>query len=317
MDLSIIIVNWNTKELIEDCIHSINMGPKIHSYEIIVVDNGSKDQSVEMIKKKFPEVILIENNTNIGYSKANNLGIKRSRGDYICLLNSDTLILNSALEKIVSHLKNDSKVGSATCMLLNPDGSTQFGSALGEPNLTYFLSVETGLYKFFPKSQIWGRPLLSYKDHRYPHEIEVCPSAIIIIKKQVFKDVGLLDENIFFGVIDWDFSLRVRKKGWKQYFYPDAYVLHYGGKSKAPISERLLVEDINARYYYFLKHYGESRTNILKLIIVMASFVKIIYFTIMLVTRFSKIPKNSIKDRINSYITKTKVSLSMIQFKIY
>lgn len=280
MDVSIIIVNWNTKDLIQDCIYSIHIGLNKYTYEIIVVDNGSKDNSLEMIKAQFPEVILIENSENIGYSKANNQGIKKSKGDFICLLNSDTLILDNALEKIVGHLKKDPKVGSATCLLLNPDGSSQFGSALGEPNLIYFFSVETGLYKYFPRSKIWGRPLLSFKDHRYPHEIEVCPSAIIIIKKQVIKDVGLLDEKIFFGVIDWDFSLRVRKKGWKLYFYPDAYVLHYGGKSKKPISEMLLIEDIRARYYYFLKHYGVPKTNVLKLMIVLASLVKISIFTL-------------------------------------
>jgi GT2 family glycosyltransferase len=310
MDLSIIIVNWNTKELLRECILSIGIGVKKFDYEIIVVDNGSEDHSVKMIKQCFPEVILIENSENIGYSKANNIGIKKSSGKYICLLNSDTLIINNALEKIVSHLEKDLTIGTATCLLVNPDGSKQFETAFGEPNLLYFLSVETRLYKFFPKSRIWGKPFLSYMDHRREHELEVCPSAVIVIRREVIDQVGLLDENIFFGIIDWDYSYRVRQKGWKQYFFPDARVLHYGGKSKKPILKKLLIEDTIARYYYFLKHYGAAKTNILRGIIVISNLIRICISLFSYAIKPKQLFKEDIKVRMISYLIKIQVSLS-------
>lgn len=278
IELSIVIVNWNTKKILLDCLHSIYKETKAFTFEIIVVDNGSVDGSAESVKRKYPTVKVIENETNIGYSKANNQGIRVSTGKYVCLLNSDTIVLGNALEKMVAFLDQNDFVGAVTCLLINPDGSPQIGSALGETNLLYWLSVETGLYKKYPNSRIWGKPFLSYLDQSITHEIEVCPSAAIIIRKKVFKNTGLLDEKIFFGTIDWDYSLRMRKKGWKLYLFQESKILHYGGKSKNAIRKELIYKDYRSRFYYFKKHYGIFKMNIFRLLIMVSSTIKIFYF---------------------------------------
>lgn len=315
MVLSIVIVNWNTKDLLRDCLSSIFHETKDILFEIIVVDNGSTDGTVDMVRKHFSNVTLIENKKNIGYSKANNQAIKISTGRYVCLLNSDTVILENALSKMVRLLDGRHDIGATTCLLINPDGSHQFGSALGETNLLYMLSVETGLYKKYPKNRIWGKPFLSYLDHSKAHELEVCPSAVIIIRREVFETVGLLDENIFFGVIDWDFSYRVRKWGWKLYFDPDSKVLHYGGKSKSPISQQLLVRDYECQYYYFWKHYGVFRMNLFRFLLIISSTIKLFAYLIIHKFKKDKTAFGKAKELINNHCTRLKVSFSSLSFK--
>ena len=197
MDLSIIIVNWNTKKILKKCLRSIYKETKNILYEIIVVDNGSNDGSIRMIKNNFPSVNLINNIENIGYSRANNIGIKKACGKYVCLLNSDTIIIKNALEKLVRFLDDNKEAGGVICQLLNKDGTPQFATAYGEVNLIHIISVETGLYRKFPHSKLWGKPLLSYLDRTRTNEIEVCPSVAITLRKRIMNQIGFLDENIF------------------------------------------------------------------------------------------------------------------------
>jgi len=314
MDLSIVIVNWNTKMLLRDCILSISKFERYLNYEIIVVDNGSKDGSIEMIKFDFPFVKLIENETNRGYSIANNQGIKISRGRYICLLNSDTLVLKNALSKMILFLDRRLEVGAATCQLLNCDGTKQFASAYGETNLIYMISVESGLYKKFPNSKIWGKPLMSYENHSFAHEIEVCPSVAIFIRKEVINNVGMLDQNIFFGSIDWDYSYRIRKKGWKLYFNPEAKIIHYGGKSKTPIKKELLIKDYKSKYYYFWKHYGYFNMNLYRLLILISSIIKITVFIGIYIFKKKNYEKKIYRNKINEYILRLRSCFSTLRF---
>jgi GT2 family glycosyltransferase len=314
VDLSIIIINWNTKALLKDCLCSVFCETKDISFEVIVVDNGSTDGSAMSIRQNFPNVRLIENQKNLGYSAANNQGIKLSKGRYICLLNSDTVILENAISKLTNFLDEKPEIGAATCLLLNPDGSPQFGSALGETNLLYMLSVETGLYRIFPKNRIWGRPFLSYLDHEKPHELEVCPSAVIVIRREVIEKVGLLDENIFFGVIDWDYSYRIRKYGWKLYFYPFSRVIHYGGKSKKPIRYELLKKDYKSQFYYFHKHYGQFHMFLFRLLIMLSSSIKLLLSLYIDFLKKKKINAFIKNNKTNNHWTRLKISFSSLSF---
>ena len=318
MELSIVIVNWNTKNLLEKCLLSIYRNVRNIKFEIIVVDNGSTDGSPKMVRDCFTEVLLIENKMNRGYSKANNQGIKKITGEFICLLNSDILVFENSIEKMVSFLKANGKVGATSCMQINPDGSEQFGTALSEPNLAYLISVELSLYRLFPKSRLWGRPLLSYIDHKKPHEVEVCPSAVIVMKREMVREVGLLDENIFFGAIDWDYSYRARKMGWLLYFYPDSRVVHYGGRSKKPIKRKLMAIDNRSQYYYYWKSYGRFRMNIFRWLLIICDSFKLIASLVylLLIPKKMKIP-GRIMDRIETYTIRLRISLSPLSFNHY
>ncbi len=319
MDLSIVIVNWNTLDLLRDCLESVFKETAGIRFEVIVVDNGSTDGSIEMVKKDFPDVRLIENHENRGYSTANNQGIELAEGRYICLLNSDTVIIDNALAKLNQFLDGNAEAGAITCLLVNPDGSPQFGSALGETNLLYMLSVETGLYKKFPKSRVWGKPFLGYLDHSKTHELEVCPSAVITIRREVFENTGLLDENIFFGTIDWDYSLRMRRKGWKLFFLPEAKVLHYGGKSKDPIRKELLYKDYVSRFYYFWKHYGWVQMNMYRLLILLMSICKLVFiFPLMFYSKLSYGLGEKYEqawNQRNKHLMRLQICLSWFDFK--
>ena len=313
MDLSVIIVNWNTRELVEACIESIFEETRGISFEVIVVDNGSEDGSQASIERRFPCVVLIENRLNVGYSKANNQGIEESSGRYVCLLNSDTVVIDNALGKLVEFLDERPKAGAASSLLMNPDGSFQIGSALGETNLLYMISVGTGLYELFPESRTWGKPFLSYLDHSRMHEVEVCPSAAVAVRREVFADVGLLDECIFFGTVDWDFSYRMRRNGWELYHFPESKVIHYGGKSKGPIEKELMDRDYRSRYHYFRKHYGVLQMNIFRVMTIMFSSSKMLFSLLILL--FGRHDQERVlreRDRFTTHRCRLKVSLSSI-----
>lgn len=319
MDLSVVIVNWNTLDMLRDCLVSVFQETRNILFELIVVDNGSTDGSSEMVRQEFPNVRLIVNQENTGYSKANNQGIELAAGRHVCLLNSDTRIIDNALGGMVCFLDMYPAVGAVTCQLVNPDGSPQFGSALGETNLLYMLSVETGLHKRYPESRIWGKPFLSYMDHSRTHELEVCPSAAIVIRREVFEKTGLLDENIFFGTIDWDYSLRMRKSGWKLYFFPDAKIMHYGGRSKKPIKKMLLGKDHRSRFYYFRKHYGILQMNIYRMLIILSSSSKLIITIFSLLLRKIIVGpesiNNHVRGRINGHMTRLRICFSSLNFE--
>lgn len=228
--LSIIIVNFNTYRYLENCLNSINKsGPIINNIEIIVVDNASKDNSVKFIKRHFPHIQLIKNNKNIGFAKANNQGISRSRGKYILLLNPDTVVNKNTLPETLSFIEKHVNMGVATCKVVLPNGQLDDACHRGFPTPWNAFCQFSGLASLFPHSLFLNGYHLGYRQMERIHEIDSCTGAFMLVKKNVGKKIGWFDEDYFWYGEDIDFCYRIKRERYKIIYYPFVSVLHYKG----------------------------------------------------------------------------------------
>lgn len=233
MDLSIIIVSYNTRQLTSECLDSLckNVSKKI-TYEVIVVDNASKDDSVEYIKKHYPEVKIIASFENEGFSRANNHGVKISKGRYVLFLNSDTVVYKDSLEKMVQFMDEHKDAGAATCFLEIPTGEVDDAAHRGFPTPWNSLTQFSGLSKIFPNSMLFNGYHMAWRDLKTKaHEIDALAGAFMIVRREAGEDVLWWDEDYFFYGEDLDFCYQLKEKGWKIYFVPEVKVLHYKGMS--------------------------------------------------------------------------------------
>lgn len=232
-DLSIVIISYNTKNILLDCISSIKgsiYGVKLNT-EIIVVDNFSTDGSAEALIKDYPSVILIKNKENLGFSKANNIGIKKARGRYILFLNSDTIVYKKTLETMVEFMDKNKDAGAATCKVLMPNGKLDDASHRGFPSPLNSLYYFSGLSKFFPKSKRFAGYNLSYLNLDEVHKIDACAGAFMMVRKSAGEKVRWWDEDFFWYGDDLDFCYRLKRLGYKIYYVPNVSILHYKGAS--------------------------------------------------------------------------------------
>ena len=245
-DISIIIVNWNTCELLRQCLSSIGYSREL-VWEILVIDNASTDGSPQLVARDFPEVQLIVNEINVGFARANNQGLAIARGRYILLLNSDTIVSAVALTELVKFMEARSEAGVCSPRLLGSNGIPQPYAFGRDPSLTYLL--------------VRGFSLLVLK--RYLHNwaiqhiqaVDWVSAACMMIRRQVIEQVGGLDENIFMYFEDNDWCLRIRHAGWKIYYNPDVSVTHLSGQSlqKNLAARTAYYQSLD---YFYTKHYG-------------------------------------------------------------
>ena len=193
MDLSIIIVNYNVKEFLQNLIHSIEKASTNLTKEIIIIDNASDDGSVEFIKEKFPQIKLIANQTNLGFGKANNIGLKQAAGKYILLINPDTLVAEDTFEKMIQFFESNKNVGLAGCKILNPDGTLQLACRRSFPGPWTSFTKVTGLSTLFPKSKIFARYNLTYLDETKSYEVDAISGSFMMMRKEVYEKVGGFD----------------------------------------------------------------------------------------------------------------------------
>ncbi|MBI5621659.1 glycosyltransferase family 2 protein [Candidatus Falkowbacteria bacterium] len=254
MDLSIIIANWNGREVTERCLRSIFDTAKGLTFEVMVIDNGSTDGSVEMIKKNFSQVRLILNPTNTGFVFANNQGMAASRGDFVWLLNNDTVVRPDALQNFVAYMRAHPRVGVAGCHLVNPDGSHQY-SVRRLPKLFDQIIVLTKMHNFFPG--LLKQHLQFDFDFSREQSVEQVMGACLMIRREVIQQVGLLDKNIWSWFEDVDYCQRVRAAGWDIGYTSKATVMHLKSHSFAKHlalpKQRMLNKSM---LYYFRKHHG-------------------------------------------------------------
>ena len=286
--VSISIVNYNTKELLKQCLYSIRKKVKDLRYEIIVVDNNSIDGSPEMVKRSFPEVKLIVNKKNLGFAKANNQGIKISKGDYILLMNSDTKIISDNIEDLVDYMDKNRKVGILGPKIFLPNGNLQTSVTIFPNLFSVFahhfklknLLPSDNIKKFFIKNfkRFLGgtiRGYLSiYEEKDCPQIVDGAMGAVfILISKKVFNEVGYLDEDFFMYSEDIDFQLRAEKKGWKTVYYPRFKIMHYleaSGKGNPLV----LIEKYRSSLIYWCKHYSAWKVFIVRIIMFISSGMK-------------------------------------------
>lgn len=259
MKLSIIIISYNTKGLLADCINSIENCLKQLAYEILVVDNNSTDGSVELLKSQFPKVKLIENNYNAGFAKANNQGLLFCSGEYILLLNSDTLVLGDAIDKLVKFMNKHKEAAICGPRLLNSDKTLQLPCRRGFPRLINSISYFSGLSKVFPKSRVLGSYLMTYMDSSVDHEVDALSGACLLVRRDVLNTIGgLLDEAYFMHFEDIDLCYRAKKSGYKVYYVHDAEVVHLKGQSSKLRSEGVTRNFFDSAFVYFKKNYKKE-----------------------------------------------------------
>lgn len=264
-DLSISIVSYKTRELLIDCLRSIYKNTYKILLEIFVIDNNSKDNTVESVKKEFPEVNLISNKTNIGFTKANNLAIRQSKGNYVLLLNPDTIVLPGSLDVMVDYMRRYPKIGALGCKLLGPDGSLQM-TCSRFPTFLICLIENTVLRKIFSKSKILRKYRINDWNRDTIYDVDAIPGSCIMVKREIIGEIGELDEHIFMYFESADWCYRIKQKGWRICFIPNAQVIHYEHRSASQVNKFEQGRIYRQSACYFVKkHYGLCKYILLKL----------------------------------------------------
>jgi len=230
VDVSVIIVAWNVRQLLHDCLKSVYEKTRDVDFEVIYVDNASEDGSVEMVKEQFGEVRIIENDENKGFIKANNQGIEVAQGRYVLLLNSDTILLDNAIAKTVRFADANPDAAVFGCKVLNPDRTIQRTCFMYPSVLNMFLAA-TYLYKIFPKSRFFGREHMTWWGFDEARQVETICGCFSLVRKEAIDQVGLMDERYFVYGDDPDWCYRFKKAAWKVMFTPDGRIIHYGGQT--------------------------------------------------------------------------------------
>jgi len=267
MDVSVCIVNWNTRDLLHTCVRSIREKTSGLSYEIIIVDNDSHDGSAEMIKNEFPDCTLIQSD-NVGFAKGNNKAIHKAKGNYILFLNPDTELVTNAVCGMFSFLEDKKEFGAVGCKLINPDGSIQYTCACTFPTPFRQLCYIFGLNKLFPKSKLFTSSELDYWDHMNDSVINALSGACIMVRKSIIDSIGGFDEGTFMYSEDLDLCFRIKKYGWKIYYLASETIIHRSGSSSAKQKNKnfatLMVKQSN--YYFLKKNFGYTAALQLKII---------------------------------------------------
>lgn len=235
LDLSIIIVSYNVSELLRDCLNSIAVSVSQIKlpiqYEVIVVDNASVDSTVKTIKKDCPWVHLIVSEKNLGFSKANNLGIQEAQGEHILLLNPDTIVHPGTLETILQHHRDNPAIGAISCRVELPDGTLDWASHRGTPTPWAALTYFSGLSRLLPTFPLFTRYHLSHLPFDQIHEVDSICGTFMMVKRKAGDKIGWLDEDYFWMGEDVDFCHRLKLNGWTIVYYPHAKITHYKGAS--------------------------------------------------------------------------------------
>ncbi|MFC1710109.1 glycosyltransferase family 2 protein [Patescibacteria group bacterium] len=291
--LSVIILSHNTKTLLNDCLTSLRKVGKEVDFEIIVSDNASTDGSVEMIEKDYPEVILIRNKSNLGFAKGNNKARKYCKSKYVLLLNSDTIVYKNTLKETINYLDINKDVGAATCKIILPN------NRLDKDARRSFITPWIGLThlflrldKIFPESKIFAKYWYGYISPDKTHEVDAIQGAFFLTRKKILDKLGWLDEDYFLDGEDLDLCFKIKRDGWKIYYYPKVSIMHMKGatkgkvesetKSKVSLKNRLRfrLSGVNSMEIFYKKRLWERYAIILNLLVLLGIWILKILRTI-------------------------------------
>jgi len=254
-DVSIIIVTWNGKKYALECLDSLRALHSELALEIIVVDNASSDGTPDAIAQQYPEVKLFRNSDNLGFAKANNIGIAASCGDYVALVNSDVVVPPGCLEKMVAYMKASPEIGLLGPKMLGPTG--EIGQSVNRiPTVWNYFCFALGLHSLVPGSKLFGCYIMADYAYDKTEDVEVLTGWFWMVPRRALEQVGGLDERFFMYGEDLDWSHRFLKAGWRVVFFAEAEALHYGAASSGQAPTRFYVEMVRANLQYFEKHYG-------------------------------------------------------------
>lgn len=281
MDVSIVIVNWNTLGLLRDCLKSVYEQAGTVDYEVIVIDNASTDGSVQMVKNEFKRVVLIENTENRGFAAANNQGMAVAKGRYVLLLNSDTVILDNAIAKVVSFADAHPRAAVTGCRVLNPDGTLQ-PTCFMFPSVLNMLLSSTYLYKLFPNSRFFGRERMTWWDRSDVRQVDVVTGCFMLVRREAIDQVGMMDERFFIYAEETDWCYRFRTKGLEVTFTPAAQIIHLGGQSTAKRPVAMIVQLRLSILKFIRKHHGQ-------LALLIARILTAFFFAVRLPVWFARV----------------------------
>ncbi len=255
MKLSVVIVSYNVSHYLLQCLDSLQRALRGIDGEVIVVDNHSRDNSVALVHQAHPEVKVIENLHNLGFSKANNIALRQAKGEYALLLNPDTIVADNSIRDCIAFLDLHPDAGAAGVMMLNADGTVAPESRRGVPTpLTSFYKL-SGLCRMFPRSPRFGRYYLGHLPWQTPQQIDIVSGAFCMLRRSVLDKVGLLDEDYFMYGEDIDLSYRILKQGATNWYLPYP-ILHYKGESTQKSSFRYVHVFYQAMLIFFRKHFS-------------------------------------------------------------
>jgi hypothetical protein len=250
MDISIVIVNWNTRLLLLNCLASVYAMVKELRFEVFLVDNASGDGSVEAVRAQYPQVRVIQNEENLGFAAANNKALRVMQGKYALLLNTDAIVTEGAIARLFRYMEGHDDVAMACGQLLNADGTKQ-NSMANFPSLLTLLANETLLRTLMPKRFPSKR-----REYAAPIPVESCIGACLMVRKEAMDAVGLLDERYFFFMEETDWAFAMHRAGWKSCFIPEARIYHLQGQS-AGHNVRARIMFYRSRYQYFRKWFPQ------------------------------------------------------------
>lgn len=285
MQLSIIIVNYNVKHFLEQCLFSVYKALKNYDAEVFVVDNNSVDGSILLIKEKFAQVKLIQNKSNKGFSFANNQALLLATGKYVLLLNPDTVVQEDTFEKVLMFMNANNDVGALGIKMLDGKGNFLPESKRGLPTPEVAFYKIFGLAKLFPSSKRFGHYHLTYLDKNKNHEVAILSGAFMLIRKEALDKIGLLDETFFMYGEDIDLSYRINKGGYKNYYFAESSIIHYKGESTKKSSVNYVIVFYKAMAIFAKKHFSQNNARIFNTLIHLAIFLRAL---IAIISRFIK-----------------------------
>jgi hypothetical protein len=266
-DVSIIIVSFNTRDLLRDCLITLFREAGDLNYETFVIDNASKDGSAAMVAQEFPQVKLIQSEVNLGFAAANNLGFAQASGRYIVLLNSDAFLTPQALPNAVAYLDRDPQIGIGGARLIGRDGTWQPSARLFPSVLNDFLTL-SGLATKYPHSRFFGRMDRTWADHNQAAIVDWVPGAFSIIRRSVLEKIGYFDEQFFLYFEEVDLCRRVQAAGYTIWYWPDVTVIHLGGESSKTLTgltmsnsgKQITLWQMRSALLFYRKHHGHWNT---------------------------------------------------------
>ncbi len=273
MTLSLVIVSYNVREFLEQAIRSIQKALDDVSYEIIVVDNASSDGTIAFLQKQ-NNIVLIQNDVNVGFGKANNQGFEVARGEYICAINPDTIVQEDTFKVLIDFISKHKNVGAVGCKILNPDGSLQLACRRSFPTPWVAFTKISGLAGLFPKSKLFGRYNLTYLNPEQVSKVEAISGSFMLLPRSTIEKVGGFDESFFMYGEDLDWCYRIRKAGLDIYYVPDTKIIHFKGESskKSPFEQRRLFYE--AMRLFVEKHFSKGSAFLPSRLLILAIWMR-------------------------------------------